>query len=343
LIHVFLAALRNMILHRLRRLARSRVSMIFLFVVSAWLLSASLFYYTEHVINNRGDVDFAASLYWALITMATVGYGDIVPERGPGWAVAAFTAVMGIAVYSLAISVIADEFMEASLRRSLGMAPLRGKKIVVIGHGGECRDLVDELVKNGLASTVGWLLPAKPQSEPQVDYVIGDPLRREDLVKAGAREAEAIALCLDDDSKTLHVALATRRLNKKARIVAVVESSEVEELLREAGVDHVISTRLLGRTLASAIFEPWVAWFIEEAVSVEGIADIAQAAVGPDMAGVSVESYEEALGRKHGCRALVLAVVRDDKPLLAPRRSIQLREGDVVVYLCARDTSHAST
>jgi voltage-gated potassium channel len=325
--------LRQLVAHRLRRALRSRLAIIIGLVLSMWLASATLFYYTEHVLGRRSDVDFAASLYWALITMATVGYGDIVPHRGPGWAVAAATAVMGIAVYTLAISVIADEFMEASLRRSLGMAPMKGKDIVVIGDTDACRDLVDELVKNGLGSRVGWLLGEKPSSEPPVDYLIGDPLRRDDLRKAGVPGARTVALCLGDDSRTLHVALAVRRLNRKARVVAAVESGEAEELLREAGVDHVVSTRLLGRTLASAVFEPWVAWFIEEAASVEGMADVGQAEVDASLAGLSVREAEERLAERLGGRVLVLGVVREGRPVLAPLREMRLEKGDVVVFL----------
>jgi voltage-gated potassium channel len=337
LVVVFHVLLRELLAKRLRRVLRSRIGIVASIVVAMWVVSGSLFYYTEHVLAGRKDIDIVAALYWALITMATVGYGDIVPERGPGWAVAAITAVMGIAVYTLAISVIADEFMEASLRRSLGLAPLRGKKIIVIGDSDACMDLVDELVENGLGDTVGWMVSEKPSSEPPVDYLIGDPLKKSDLVKAGVADAEAIALCLDDDSKTLHVALAVRRINKNARLVAVVESGEVEELLREAGVDHVVSSRLLGRTLASAVFEPWVAWFIEEAVSVEGIADVAQEVVKGRLVGLSISEAENLLSRSKHCRVLIVGIVRNGKPVLAPPRGEKLAKGDVVIYLCVKE------
>ena len=325
--------LKEILEHHLRRAVRSRVAIVASLVVAMWLISASLFYYTEHVIGHRDDIDFAAALYWALITMATVGYGDIVPERGPGWAVAAVTAVMGIAVYTLAISVIADEFMEASLKKSLGYAPLKKKDIVVIGGTDACRDLVDELIENGLGKRVGWLLPSRPEGEPPVDFLVGDPLRSDDLAKAGVPSARAIALCLGDDSKTLHVALAVKRLNRRAVVVAAVSSREAEELLREAGVAHVVSSRLLGRMLASAIFEPWVAWFIEEAASVEGIADVVQVEAGQRLSGRSVEEAEGLLASEWSGRALVLGVVREGKPLLAPSRSTLLRSDDVLIVL----------
>ncbi len=325
------------VVHRLRRLLRSRIGLIVAVFLVTWLLSASLFYYSEHVVAGRRDIDFWASLYWAIITMATVGYGDITPSRGLGWVVAGFAAVMGIAVYTLTISFIADEFMEASLRRSLGLAPLRGKEIVVIGGDEACRDLVDELVVNGLGGRVGWLVPERPVSEPPVDYVVGDPLKRDDLVKAGVPGARVVALCLGDDSRTLHAALAVRRLNRGARVVAVVRSGEAAELLRVAGVDYAVSSRLLGRALASAVFEPHVAWFIEEAVSARGVADVSEVEVTGDLAGLSVEEAEERL-RRRGERVLVLGVVgRDGGIVLAPPRDRRLVEGERLLVLRVRE------
>jgi len=322
---------------RLRRLLRSRVGVVIGVFLATWLLSATLFYYSEHVVAGRRDIDFAAALYWAIITMATVGYGDVTPSRGLGWAVAGFTAVMGIAVYTLTVSLIADEFMEASLRRSLGMAPLRGKEIVVIGSDEACRDLIDELVINGLGARVGWLVPERPVSEPPVDYVIGDPLKRDDLVKAGVPGARVVALCLGDDSRTLHAALAVRRLNRGARVVAVVRSGEAAELLRVAGVDYAVSSRLLGRALASAVFEPHVAWFIEEAVSARGVADVSEVEVDVGFAGLSVEEAEERLGRR-GERVLVLGVVeRDGRVVLAPPRNRRLAVGERLLVLRVRE------
>ncbi len=333
-IYRLLHSLRHIVF---RRLARSRIALVAFLFLAMWLTSATLFYYSEHIVAGRKDIDFVASLYWSIITMATVGYGDITPTRGLGWAVAAATAVMGIAVYTLTISLIADEFMELSMRRSLGLAPLKGKKILVIGGSDACWDLVDELVANGLGKETGWLIPEKPASEPPVDYLVGDPMKRDDLVKAGVGKAERIVLCLGDDSKTLHVALAVRRLNHRARLAAVAMTGEAEELLREAGVDHVVSSRLLGRTLASAIFEPSVAWFIEEAVSVRGVADVAEEPV-PDWAvGLTIEEAEKKLSESHGLRMLVLGIVElDGRVVLAPERSRRLERGQRLLLLKVR-------
>lgn len=69
--------------------------MAFLFGVCAYLF--------EHG-SNPGFATVADSLWWALVTLTTVGYGDIVPQTSGGRVVATMAMIFGIAVYSLVIA-----------------------------------------------------------------------------------------------------------------------------------------------------------------------------------------------------------------------------------------------
>jgi voltage-gated potassium channel len=224
-------------IRRLRYLTRSRVFYVALFFASMWIINALLFYYSEHVVAGRSDIDIWASLYWSIITMATIGYGDVTPIRGLGWIVAGFAAIMGIVAYTLTVSVIADWFLSKSIRRSLGMAPLKGKRILVIGGSDSCREIIDELILNNYGDQIGWVTPVQPKGASMIDYLVGDPGNEDVLLKAGIRDARHVYLCIGDDSKTLYTALMIKHLNPQAEIYAVVSSAKTEELLREAGVN----------------------------------------------------------------------------------------------------------
>ncbi len=337
MIVVIVRLFKEILARGLVRGLRKRVVIVALLAALLWLVSGASFYYVEAIVEHH-SIDLWSALYWALVTMSTVGYGDIVPSRGLGWLVAGFTIVAGITVYSLFVSTLADLFMEAGLRKTLGLAPLKGKEILVIGDAPECRDLVDELVANGLGGKTGWLLTQRPETEPPVDYMIGDPRKKSDLEKAGAGRARVIALCLEDDSAALHVALSVRRVNRDARLVAVARSPETEELLREAGVDHVASASLLGRVLASAVFEPLVARFIEEVSTIHGTGDLVEVRVGDELAGVSVVEAERLLGERMGSRVKILAVSTGEGFVLAPPGDMRLEKGYKLVALLARSS-----
>ncbi len=115
------------------------------FFLTMWLVCAVLFCYSEHVIARSRDIDILAGLYWRIITMATICYGDIVPTRSTWQLIDGFTAVMGIIAYTLTVSVIADVFLQASMKKLPGPAPLKGKKIFVIVDDESFQEIIDEL------------------------------------------------------------------------------------------------------------------------------------------------------------------------------------------------------
>ena len=318
---------------KLKKIFRSKFGFVALFFLCMWIFNALLFYYSEHIVAGREDIDLMTSLYWSIITMATIGYGDITPIRGLGWFVAGFAAIMGILAYTLTVSVIADAFLSASIRRTMGMAPLKGKKILVIGDSDACKEIIDELVLNGYGEQVGWLTPTQPKVEPRVDYLIGDLGDENILKKAGVEKAKNILLCLDNDSQTLHISLIIKHLNKNAEISSIVSSSKTEALLKEIGVKYTVSNRILGRTIASSVFEPLVLSFLNDVISTEGTSDLIQVEIKKK---TTVKELETELNNKdQAYKYRTLIVQHRGDIVFIPEQETILIPGDKVVLLKA--------
>ncbi|MEB2835953.1 MAG: ion channel [Desulfurococcales archaeon] len=301
----------------LTKLARRRIALLAIIFAAFWLTGASLFYLTE-----RPRVGFGESLYWALITMSTVGYGDIVPSDAPARAVAAATAVFGIATYTLLISTLADVFLEATVKAAMGMGRLKGKRFLVIGEGPACAEAVRELAANGYADETGWVRETQPKGDPGVDFIVGE-LGEDTLKRAGIQGAEHVIICYDDDSKNLHAAALARKLNPNATLVALARDSVVAEILREIGVKTIVPLAILGRILASSAFEPGVAAFIADATTARGGTDLVEVeAPGKTVAEVEGET---------GYRAIAI-VDRDGRVAPATPDRI-LREGEKLIAL----------
>ncbi len=84
--------------------------MAFLFGVSSYLF--------EHA-HNAGFATISDSLWWAIVTITTVGYGDIVPQSAGGRIVAVLAMVFGIAVYSLVIANVTRFVENAGQRKRM--------------------------------------------------------------------------------------------------------------------------------------------------------------------------------------------------------------------------------
>ena len=91
----------------------------FYLLIIAFVLTSSLIYFAEH---RAQPVEFASipdAMYWSLITLTTVGYGDVSPVTWIGKVISVITALMGVSVVALLTGIIANAFSNQIARRKL--------------------------------------------------------------------------------------------------------------------------------------------------------------------------------------------------------------------------------
>ncbi len=299
------------------KLARKRVVLLIITFVFFWFLGAFLFHETE-----KPKVSIGESLYWALITMSTVGYGDIVPSNPSARAVAAATSVFGIATYTLLISTLADFFLGATVKLAMGMGRLKGKRFLVVGEGPVCEEAIKELSINGYSDETGWIRESQPKGDPGVDFIVG-ALSEDTLRRAGADKVEHIIICYDDDSKNLHAAALSRRINPSASIIALARDRLMVEILKEIGVKSIVPLSVLGRLLASSAFEPAVTTFISDATTARSGVDLIEI----EAPGKLVEDVEKEM------KIRAVAIVTSDKKVEVARANRKLLKGEKLVAI----------
>ncbi len=214
---------------------------------------------------------------------------------------------------------------------------MKNKKILVIGDSDVCNEVIDELVLNGYGDDTGLLTPTQPRGQPKIDYMVGNPGDEGVLRKAGVDKASHIILCMSDDDKTLYTALLIRHINKDANVSAIVSSFHTEKLLREAGVKYIVSNKILGRTIASAVFEPLVLAFITDAISVKGKTDLVE--ITSDTTATVEEFERKLMDRDRRYRYRIIMIHRDGETIFLPDRNHEIRKGDKLVAIKAIKTT----
>ena len=97
---------------------RSFVATLYLLILAIFI-SSSLIYILEHNVQPEHFGSIPDAMWWTVVTLTTVGYGDIVPMTVAGKLVATLTALMGVCVVALLTGIVATGFTnQVSMRRN---------------------------------------------------------------------------------------------------------------------------------------------------------------------------------------------------------------------------------
>lgn len=200
--------------------------------------------------------DLVTAFYYAMVTMSTVGYGDITPQTSEAKLFAVSIIALGVAVFATSLTAVIAPLVTRSLQRIVnrkGIRMQRENHFVVIGNTPLALNTWRELARRG--HPVTRLLRQEPEAgvPENVDHVVGDPSDGDVLRKAGADKAQAVLAMLDDDSENAFVVLAVRELQGKARTVAAVNDAHHLGRVQLVQPDVVIAPQILGGELAAML------------------------------------------------------------------------------------------
>jgi len=220
--------------------------------------------------------DYFDSLYLTVITLSTVGYGDIFPHTGQGKLFAIVLIVFGVGTMFYAGYLLAESMLEGHIREMMG----RGKKLKMIkniqkhyiicgcGRIGHLigRELAAEKVPFVVIEHNAEIIE-KIEEEGFLCYK-GDATSDKTLLDAGIKRAAGIICVLPTDAENLYVILTAKELNPSVFILSRSEEEESEHRLLRAGADRVMSPYTLGgMRMAMAILRPAMLDFIEISTS----------------------------------------------------------------------------
>ena len=108
---------------------KEELIMILVLMAVLLLISATLIYFAEHDAQPEAFSSIPASLWWAVVTLATIGYGDVYPITIAGKIIAGVAAIFGIGMFALPGGIIASELISRSKMKDMPVCPHCGKKI----------------------------------------------------------------------------------------------------------------------------------------------------------------------------------------------------------------------
>lgn len=239
----------------------------------AVLLGGTSLYLVERG-SNADITTLADGLWWALVTITTVGFGDISPTTPVGRLVGAVMMVMGMFTLALFAGIVGHTLLNAVLgiREEQFRMSNYIDHIVICGYDPGARMLLDILMDEIDVEEQAVVVIAEGDRPPdlpvELNWVSGDPTKESELGKVRLSHATAAILVgarsvvpQQADARTILTAFTlrsylsdddeTKRRRRPLYVVAEILDSENVEHARTAGADEVIETTRLGFSLVA--------------------------------------------------------------------------------------------
>jgi len=246
----------------------------------------------EAGINKQFRTPWDA-LWWTIVTLTTVGYGDKYPITFGGKILGIFMMVLGVASVGIVTGRIASFLVDKQIKARGGLIVVERKKghFIICGWKAELEAIIQKILTVDPSlkpSDIVLINDADPQeidhirSVPKfklIKYIKGDYIDEKVLQRANLKKAGTVLILADSsrkfslqevDSRTVMAAITIDALNKNIYTCAELIDEKFAKYLKLANCDEIILTREYSRELLAA------------AASASGISHIAAELLDPE-------------------------------------------------------------
>ena len=290
----------------MRRLVNSKIKLAVVLIILVFVTGVIGFRFLY-------DYTWIDALYMTIITVSTVGYGEVQPMGAYGKLFTSVFIISGLFIFGFGLSTITEHILNknniGNLKRNKMKKRIESLRdhIIVCGYGQNGKEAVQKLmdyrkdfviiddneeVFNGI-------------EDDKLNYIVGNATEDEVLISAGIEKASTLICALPRDADNLFIVLSARQLKKSLKIISRATEENSYKKLKLAGADNVIMPdRIGGSHMASLVVVPDLVEFLDN-LSVSGqhdsinVEQIPFSKVCPD--GVEKTIAETDIRKKTGC------------------------------------------
>lgn len=255
------------------RVLRNKQSMrmiTYLSIILALIITGAsgvmIFEYT----NQNGSIkNFFDALWWSLVTITTVGYGDVVPVTFWGRIIGIFFILLGFIIFSTFTAYVASSFVDSKVKERKGLSRYKDKNhILICGWNRSGYKILDFIRKKTLDFNQDIVLVNELEENDisllrnhypklNINFIHGDVTNQEVMLQANAADASHIILLFDEssqvtrasDERTIIAIHNLAFLKMKGKISIQLNDSKYLPHLRKQNIQNIIINDELGGSL----------------------------------------------------------------------------------------------
>ena len=208
-------------------------------------------------LNGWGD-----AFYYVVVTIATVGYGDITPVTTEAKLFSLSVILLGTGAFTVAVGALIGPAIESRMAAAFGTMTaselsLLEDHVVVLGYGDVTESFLERIDEEADLVVVTENADAASRLAGEgVEVLTDDPTDESVLRDARVDAASGVAVAGDDDAENVLAVLAARNVNPDVRIVTVANEETHVRKLDAVGADEIIDLRAIGgRLLGESVLE----------------------------------------------------------------------------------------
>ncbi len=309
-----------------------------LFLLIFVVMTAGIALYVMEEKQNPNIDSLFDAFYWALVTISTVGYGDIAPVTAEGRSISVLVIVAGIAMISFATSVIVSAFSEklSELKENRIIEQINKSKsfLLICGYGQMTKMFLREYASAYenhiiLEKSIERMEQARRDG---YDAINEDASRYETLKKFNTVLCNITLLCLtSNDVENIYITLNAKSISKRIKVVARVNDGTIASKFIHAGADHILMPHTVANSMIhTAITQPVMYKAIHAMLMGKSVARIDEIrAYGcKGIIGKSIES----LAFKRA-KVLLMGIQRDKTFIFNPAPTELVHSRDILVVM----------
>ncbi|MBD3223216.1 MAG: hypothetical protein GF313_00690 [Caldithrix sp.] len=284
-----------------KKLTQRPVTRAFIVIGIITFIAAALVGLFEGDTNEQFN-SFWDAVWWVIVTISTVGYGDRVPVTPAGRIIGVVIIFLGMASISVITATIATVFVTRKIREDKGLQEIKLKGHILICGWNENAGQILSTFENEEYFTKPVVLINQLAEEDAADvlahhekmtikFVRGDFTRENILQRANAPEASAAVVLPDSslesaksgDERTILATLSLKTINPKIKVYAHIIDRENLSHIRKARADEVmVSDAYTGYLLANYVVSPGVPQFVAQLFSADSTLTLKRRPLPPE-------------------------------------------------------------